>query len=390
MRRAVHSGDPAADAPARGGCSRRRFTLGSLAAATLAWLPPGPARAATWAPFGRTPVIDGLGGPGSYGGDDFAPLTAAELADVRASGLTAVNVTLGSVGRYAGAFEDALKSIAHWEAQIEAHPGFLLRIERAADLERARREQRLGLVYGFQDSAPFGEDLERIAMFRRLGLRVAQLTYNNRNLVGDGCLEPGGAGLSKFGRKVLERLNAEKLLVDLSHGGRQVTLDAIAASTAPVVISHTGCAALAALPRNKTDEELRALAVRGGVAGIYFMPFLRTAGQPMAEDLVRHIEHAVAVCGEDHVGLGSDGPISPVPFDEKFREAHREDVRKRRALGISAPGEVDDVYTFIPDLNTPRRFEAIAVLLSARGHSDARIGKILGGNFARVMGEVWG
>lgn len=90
-------------------------------------------------------------------------------------------------------------------------------------------------------------------------------------------------------------------------------------------------------------------------------------------------------CAARPIGLGSDGPISPVPFDE-FREAHREDVRKRRALGISAPGEVDDVYTFIPDLNTPRRFRAIAVLLSGAA-TVTRIGKILGGNFARVMGE---
>jgi membrane dipeptidase len=206
--------------------SRRAF-LSGLAALALART----VRAADgrWKAYGRAPVIDGLGGPGTYGREGRA-LTAAELADVRASGLSAVNVTVGPVGRYAGAFEDALKSMSEWDAEIEAHPDLLLRVATADDLERARRDGKLGLIYGFQDTAAFGEDLDRIALFRRAGLRIAQLTCNNRNLVGDGCLEPGGAGLSKFGRRVLERLHAEKLLVDLSHGGRQVTLDAIAAS----------------------------------------------------------------------------------------------------------------------------------------------------------------
>ena len=157
----------------------------------------------------------------------------------------------------------------------------------------------------------------------------------------------------------------------------------------PIAITHTGCAALAALPRNKTDAELKALADKGGVAGIYLMPFLRKEGQPGAADLVRHIEHALDVCGEEHVGIGSDGTISPVQFDDAFRKKHAEDVANRRARGISAPGERADVYTFLPDLNTADRFASIAALLAERGHSDTRISRIIGGNFARLFATTW-
>jgi membrane dipeptidase len=184
-------------------------------------------------------------------------------------------------------------------------------------------------------------------------------------------------------------MNDLGVLVDLSHCGHRTTLDGIAASKKPVAITHAGCAALADLPRNKTDEELRALAKKGGVAGIYFMPFLRTQGQPMAADLIHHIEHAVDVCGEDHVGLGTDGGISALELTEDYKKRFREFIADRRKQGISAPGETEDVYLYLPDLNTPRRFETLAGLLQKRGHSGAWIEKILGGNFARLFKEVW-
>jgi membrane dipeptidase len=189
---------------------------------------------------------------------------------------------------------------------------------------------------------------------------------------------------------LIERLNERKLLIDLSHGGERTTREAIAASKLPVAITHTGCAALAPLPRNKTDAELKLLADKGGVVGIYLMPFLRSAGQPMAEDLLQHIDHAVSVCGEDHVGIGTDGSISPVKFDDEFRKKFAAEVAERRAKGISAPGERPDVYTFLPDLNSADRFFRIASLLSQRGYPDAQVLKIIGGNFSRLFATVWG
>ena len=334
-------------------------------------------------------VIDALGGPGEPGAKPETPLSTKALDDVRASGLTAVNLTVSGVGSYSKDYDTTIRNIAFWNAQIAAHPEVLLLVRKSADISEAKRSKRLGVVFGFQDATPIGEDLERIDMFAELGVRVFQLTYNRRNLVGDGCLEPGNAGLSKFGQSYIERLNERRLLVDLSHGGERTTREAIAASKVPVAISHTGCAALATLPRNKTDAELKLLADKGGVVGIYLMPFLRSAGQPTAEDLVRHIEHAVDVCGEDHVGIGTDGTISAVNFNAEFRKKFADEVAERRAAGISAPGERADVYTFLPDLNSADRFKRIGALLSNRGFAEARIGKILGANFARLFAAVW-
>jgi membrane dipeptidase len=248
----------------------------------------------------------------------------------------------------------------------------------------------VGIIFTFQGTEPLGEEVDRITMFRKMGLRVMQLTHNRRNLVGDGCMEPGNAGLSNFGHQVVERLNAEKLVIDLSHGSQRTTMEAIRASAAPVLIGHTGCRALADLPRNVADAELRALADKGGVAGIIFWPYLRVDTQPMAIDVIRHLEHALKVCGEDHVGIGTDSNLAPVKRTAEWERENREWVQGAKEEGTFTATRPDDLYTFIPDLNVANRFEVLAARLSARGHSDTRIAKILGGNFARVMREVWG
>jgi membrane dipeptidase len=379
-----------------GSLDRRRFIFLSTLAAANAAVPrtmtgttaetaaAGSSR--HWDGYDKAILIDALGGPGGGGGDS---LTAAQIADIRSSGMTAVNLTVGALGSGADVFAETFKTIGAWEREIDTHPDLLLKIKSGADLARAKESRRLGIIYGFQDATPLGDDPTRVEMFRNFGVRVIQLTYNRRNLLGDGCLETANAGLSRLGQQVVERMNGLGVLVDLSHCGHRTTLDGIATSKKPVAITHAGCAAVADLPRNKTDEELRRLAEKGGVMGIYFMPFLRAKGQPKAEDLIRHVEHAVDVAGEDHVGLGTDGGISAIELTPEFIKHHREDVQNRRRLGISAPGEEEDVYTFLPDLNTPRRFETLAAMLRERGHSETRIEKILGGNFARLFREVW-
>jgi len=132
------------------------------------------------------------------------------------------------------------------------------------------------------------------------------------------------------------------------------------------------------------------MADKGGVVGLYLMPFLTMAGLPTADDLLRHIEHAVKVCGEDHVGIGSDLSITPHVVDEEYKRIHRTFVEGRMKQGIAAPGEDPEVWMFIPELNTPRRMEQIADRLLKKGHSEARVEKIIGGNFARLMRDVWG
>lgn len=336
-------------------------------------------------------VIDGCGGPGDPAAEDAPQLSSRALADARTSGITAVNLTVGPVGDRPSlaAFEGIFQDLARWEGEIARHPDTFLSIRGARDLEAARDSGRVGIVYGLQDGVAFHDDLSRIAVLHRFGIRIIQPTYNLRNLLGDGCLEPDGAGLSRAGQESIRRMNALGLLVDLSHCGRRTTRDAITASTAPVAFTHTGCAAVADHPRNKTDEELRTLADKGGVAGIYFMPYLRPGAQPTAEDVVRHVEHAVKVAGEDHVGIGTDGAISAVDLTPEYRARAQADIDQRKKAGIGAPGEVAGIYTFIPDLNTPRRLQKLGDLLSARRHATPRIEKILGGNFARLFREAW-
>ena len=342
-----------------------------------------------WGGYTSAVVIDGLGGPGRPTGKDGPALDAKDIADVRASGLSAVNLTIGSVGSYARNYEEAVSSIAFWDGEIAKHPDVLLKFSRAADIDAARRSGRLALIYGLQDTTMLGEDIGRLDMFRALGVRIVQLTYNRRNLVGDGCMEPGNAGLSRFGREVVERMNAQAMLVDLSHCGERTTDEAIALSSKPVAITHTGCSAVSPHPRSKSDATLRKLADRDGVAGIYLMPYLRSSGQPMASDVIAHVEHALKVCGEDHVGIGTDNTIGALELSEDFKQGFAAEIARRKATGIAAPGEHPEVYAYVPDLNTPRRFETLAARLSARGHSDRVIAKVIGGNFQRLFAQTW-
>ncbi|MEQ1930668.1 MAG: membrane dipeptidase [Parvularculaceae bacterium] len=344
--------------------------------------------------YARATVIDALGGPGGSKGDsetETEGLTDRHIADARASGLSAVNVTVSDVGNKPDAFENTIDAIAWFENEIDTHPDVFLRIRRGADLKAAKGSGRIGLIYGFQDLTPLNSSLDKIDTFHGLGLRVSQLAYNRRNLAGDGCLEPANGGLSLFGKEAVEKLNASRIVIDGSHGGVRLINEEIALSKAPMAVTHTGCRALNDVPRNIHDATMRALARKGGVMGVFSMPFLKAKGQPHAEDLLRHIEHALRICGEDHVGLGSDGAISGEKIDDpKFQEDHRKFFEERLKLGISAPGEAADVYNVIPEYNDPRRFEKLAFDLSRRKVSDRVIEKVLGGNFARLFAEVWG
>jgi len=312
------------------------------------------------------------------------------IADARASGEAAVNCTLGYVAGPQDPFQQSVADIGLYDAMIRKNPRDLLKVLSVADIRRARAENKIGLIYGFQNAAQMGDDATRADIFANLGVRVIQLTYNVRNQLGDGSIVPEGRGLTPFGHQVVERLNANRVMVDLSHSGRQICLDAARASSQPISINHTGCRALADLPRNKTDEELRLVAEKGGFIGIYFMPFLNLSGHPTAVDVIAHVEHAIKVCGEDHVGIGTDGGTTPVDDLDAYKTALIKEVEDRKAKGIAAPGERDDTHPFVDDLRGPDQFRKLYRLLAARGHRPARIEKILGANFMRYATDVWG
>ena len=347
--------------------------------------------ASAWPGYADAMVIDCLANVTYFNSTEQydKPLSPGMVENARTSGITAVNATCSGGGVGAPAFIQTISNIAYYEREFVTHPDVLMKIRTVADIHEAKRAGKVGIILGFQDAVMLDADVSRVNLFHALGVRIIQLTYNVRNLVGDGCLEPGNSGLSIFGRRVIERMNEVGMLVDLGHVGRQTSADAVSASKKPVAATHTGCAALNDVPRNKPDALLKAIADTGGVVGIYLMPFLRAGAAPNADDLVRHLSHAVKVCGEDHVGIGSDLSTTPLDITPEFRAKHALFVQNRRRAGIMAPGEDENVFNYVADFNQPRRMELIADALTKAGHGSSGIAKIIGGNWLRLFGEVW-
>ena len=335
--------------------------------------------------------VDAQGGIDGFEEKDGRLVPSAKLIDaVRAGSIDVVSQTVGEVGNGPDRFRSAVEGIAFMDRFVAEMPSLFVKALSVADLRSAKAASKVAIVYNFQDTTPLEGDVARVATFKALGLRVLQLTYNKRNLAGDGCLERSNAGLSDFGRQAIAEIERNKLLLDLSHSGQRTTAEGIAEAKRPLAITHTGCRGLVDLPRNQFDRELRALADKGGVVGIYLMPFLRLKGQPGREDLIRHIEHAVKVCGEDHVGIGTDNPLTGYLIDDKARKQQREFFEDRSKRGIAAPGEAADVFNLVEGYNEAPRYSRLADDLSARGWKAARIEKLLGGNFVRLFGEAWG
>jgi membrane dipeptidase len=317
-------------------------------------------------------------------------LDARTLSDAHASGLTAVNCTLGYLFGEGDPYERTISDIANYDQMIAAQSKDLCKILMTADIVRAQRDGKIGLIYGFQNAAMVGDNLERIDVFADMGVRIIQLTYNPANQIGDGSMAPLNRGLTDFGREVVSRLNDNRIMVDLSHSGQKTCLEAARVSRQPISINHTGCRAVTESPRNKTDEELRLVAEKGGFVGIYFMPFLSPTMHVKGDDIVRHIEHAVQICGEDHVGIGTDGGVTQVDDLAAYTVKLSEEVEYRKKMGVAATGESADTFKSAMDMRGVNQFYDLAGRLEKRGFSARRIEKILGGNFIRYGREVWG
>lgn len=316
------------------------------------------------------------------------------MQDLRSSGLTAMSMTVGTVGNGPDRLDTVLDDVSQVDDWFQAYGDFITPVRTARDLPEAKRTGRTGVILNVQDTAALEGDISRVALLKSLGVRIVQLTYNKRNLCGDGCLEPSNAGLSDFGRQVVAELNQRRLLLDLSHGGARTISEAARASKAPVAVTHTGCRALVDNQRNLADWQMREIADHGGVVGIYFIAYLRSGiGQRALnahrEDLIRHIEHASNICGEDHIGLGTDGMIPALVIDANALAAQKEHYEDRVRQGVATAGEGPDVFNYVVEYNSPLRFYSLANDLAARGWRDRRIEKLLGGNFARLFADVW-
>ncbi len=226
-------------------------------------------------------------------------------------------------------------------------------------------------------------------MLARLGLRICQLTYQRRNLAADGAGEPANAGLSLFGRELVAALNRNGVLIDLSHTGSRSTLETIELSEAPVAVTHACLQRFNPVPRNKSDEEIKALAARGGVFGMNAIARLLspTGGQEGATiaQFVDQIDYLVELVGVDHVGLGLDisEGLTPELFEQR-RKGFLTDFPELR-LGGDFPYE----HYYVFGLQSMASMRLITETLVERGYGDDDVLKILGGNFVRLFGEVW-
>ena len=341
--------------------------------------------------YDRAIIIDALGGVGDpYSPDDQLRYSDRGWAETAATGVTVVRDTVFPVGNVSDPWSEYQKSVEAKHNIINANPDHMLLIRSAADILKAKREKRFGVLLGTQDTSMVGPELDRLAQMKKDGVMTVQLTYNNRNLSGDGALESANAGLSKLGKATIERMEAERLLLDLSHGGARTMAEATAFAKRPLVISHTGARALTDHPRNTSDETIKAVADKGGVVGVYFMPFLTLDSRPKSEDLLRHVEHIANVAGDDHVGIGTDNGVLPQATDAEATRRLNEWAAQRIKAGIAAPGEGLNVWPMVADYNSVDRYRRFAADLAKRGWSEARLEKLMGANFLRVYREAWG
>lgn len=308
---------------------------------------------------------------------------AASFQALRGSGISALKSTLGGAS---GTFEETVADIAAAQKLIEQHPDLFIKVASHADLERAKPENKVAVIFSFEAASPLEDKLDRIDLFRNLDVLVMQLSYNHTTPFGVGCLDGETGGVTELGRKAIERMNKLGVALDLSHSNTQSTAEGVALSSKPPLITHSGCRAVFMHPRNKRDQEMKALADKGGVMGIYMLPFLTPdTKQPMLADYMQHMLHALKICGEDHVGIGTDTAFFTVT-DSDLR-AMKKDEEDRRKKGVGAPGENRPPY--IPDINTPRKLESVADALLKHGYSARVADKVLGLNFSRAFKEIW-
>lgn len=283
--------------------------------------------------------------------------------------------------------QTAIDALVQWRDRITESRNRLLMALKASDFETAKASNRTAVLMNFQDATMLEGDADNVDALHALGMRSFQLTYNYRNLLGDGCLERTNAGLSEFGVSVVERMNKMGVMVDLSHCGPQTTLDGIEFSARPVAITHSFCAALRPHPRAKSDEAIRNCAEKGGVTGICALGYFigpDPGGETTIEDYADHVEHAVQVAGYDHVALSTDFPpqgISPWATRETWYEPRLEWFKP--SYEVRWP-------PWIPELDTPDRFRNLVRVLEGRGWSQDNLEKLLGLNWLRLFNETIG
>ena len=297
-----------------------------------------------------------------------------------AGGVTAINATIAIWEGY----PETLDHIATWLGRFRELSDKLLQVRSVDDIRLTKQRGKAGVILGWQNASPIGNRLDRLELFYSLGVRIIQLTYNERNLLGNGCYERTDGGLSHFGVQAVREMNRLGILIDLSHVGEPTMRDAIEVSDKPVACTHANARAHFDHVRNKTDDVLRRIAEKGGVIGANAFPLFLPAGfESTVEDFVDVIEDLINRVGIDHVGIGTDYTQDQPP--EFFEWLFMLQGTKHRDAYRPLP----DPLLHPRDIETPDKLPNLAVALLRRGQSEVNIRKILGGNWLRLLQQVW-
>ncbi len=308
----------------------------------------------------------------------IARFSRAVFEDMRKGGITAANCTCCVWHD----FRSTMANIAQWKRWFTDHADLIRPVMSTEDIRKAKAEGRVGIVLGWQNTSGIDDDLGNLALFRDLGVRVMQLTYNTQNLAGSGCWASRDGGLSDFGRDLIDEMNRLGILVDLSHVGPVTSSDAINHSQMPVAYTHC-CPMLKQHPRNKTDEQLRAVADRGGFVGFAsYTPFLPKGEDSTIDDCVSGMNYMINLVGEANVGIGTDWVQDQ---DIEFFQYLSADKGRGRAT--------TNPYATVPPmplgLETLGDFGRFVPAMERAGWSEGRIRGVLGDNWLRFLGEVW-
>lgn len=301
------------------------------------------------------------------------------FANLARGGVSAVNVTTAV---WEG-FSEAVDVTGRWIRRFREEDQPILQVKTVDDIARAKETGRVGIILGWQNISPVENDFERLEAFHAMGVRVAQLAYNYRNLAANGCYERRDDGLSIFGQMTVRKMNELGILVDLSHVGDISSMDAIEHSTSPVAFTHCNIREFMDHPRNKPSDLVRALVDKGGVIGANQFPrFLPHGFESTLDDFLDAIESTLEVAGIDHVGIATD-----------FCEGQDMDYwRYLRRIHNRIPygePEVPRPDPTVSGLRDATELPKVVDGLVARGFSPTELAKIMGGNWIRLYGDVW-
>lgn len=306
--------------------------------------------------------------------------TAADFQPYKDSGINVFHPAIGVGGP--NAYDSALQFFASWNGFLANGADYFMRIDSIADLKRVNESGKLGIILGLQNSEHFRRP-DDVDFFRSLGQRVSQLTYNARNLIGNGSTERRDEGISDFGVAIIERMNSVGMAVDVSHCGDRTTLDAFEISKKPVLITHSNCRALVpGHPRLKTDEAIKKVGEAGSVIGITGVRMFVKGDEPTTvEHVLDHFDHVRKLIGPEHLGVGSDIDLygydaMPPELNKQLRASYKGSYSFREKIDIEG-------------LNHPKRIFDLTEGLIRRKYSDPDIEGILGGNFERVLARIW-